>query len=292
MWWGLARIPPRIPITGGLTDLPPTIFIKAKQRISYTERWWAVPASLTITLGPDKRDDYITNEVTTDYNAGFTGVLAYMVDKFGGAPLPDSEIPKLFDPASSSPSPQPSPSPSPNPSPAPSPTPDPVPSTPPMSGDVGVDFSVTNDWGSGFQGQIAIANQSDSQMNGWTLEFEFANEITQIWNAEIVSHTGNTYVIRDVGWNSGIAPNGSISFGFIGEGSATEPRSIELNGQLVGTPASTSTSTPDPISTPPLTPTPDPILTPAPNSRLELNKTDNGRGAYYAANHRNPGSRA
>jgi hypothetical protein len=34
----------------------------------------------------DKRDDYIMNEVATDYNAGFTGALARLYKEFGGAP--------------------------------------------------------------------------------------------------------------------------------------------------------------------------------------------------------------
>src|SRR5690606_26514592 len=44
--------------------------------------------------GPDKtdkyvdnRDDFVMNEVATDYNAGFTGVLARMYQEFGGTPL-------------------------------------------------------------------------------------------------------------------------------------------------------------------------------------------------------------
>ena len=163
----------------------------------------------------DKRDDYIANEVALDYNAGFTGALAYMVDKFGGAPLPDNEIPKLFDGNT---------------------VPTLVESMPvsPRSGTIGVDFSIVNDWGTGFQSEIVITNQGNHQIEGWTLEFEFANEITQIWNAEIVSHMDNTYVIRDAGWNGEVAPNSSISIGFIGEGSvSSEPTRFELKGQSV-----------------------------------------------------------
>jgi endoglucanase len=46
--------------------------------------------------GPDKEDkyvdsrqDFVMNEVATDYNAGFTGALARMYQEFGGAPLAD-----------------------------------------------------------------------------------------------------------------------------------------------------------------------------------------------------------
>ncbi len=45
----------------------------------------------------DKRDDYIQNEVTTDYNAGFTGALAGLVNKFGGTPLANFPAPETRD---------------------------------------------------------------------------------------------------------------------------------------------------------------------------------------------------
>ncbi len=41
----------------------------------------------------DTRDDYVANEVTTDYNAGFTSLAAAMFGVYGGAALPDSEFP-------------------------------------------------------------------------------------------------------------------------------------------------------------------------------------------------------
>ncbi|MEL6383162.1 MAG: glycoside hydrolase family 9 protein [Cyanobacteria bacterium J06626_18] len=40
----------------------------------------------------DSRNNYITNEVALDYNAGFTGALARTVDVFGGDPPSDSEL--------------------------------------------------------------------------------------------------------------------------------------------------------------------------------------------------------
>jgi len=42
----------------------------------------------------DSRQDYVMNEVATDYNAGFTGVLARMVQEFGGTPLADFPTPE------------------------------------------------------------------------------------------------------------------------------------------------------------------------------------------------------
>lgn len=43
----------------------------------------------------DLRTDFISNEVALDYNAGFTGALAYMYDKYGGDALSDRELDAL-----------------------------------------------------------------------------------------------------------------------------------------------------------------------------------------------------
>jgi endoglucanase len=44
----------------------------------------------------DDRQDFVANEVATDYNAGFSSALAYLVDQYGGTPLsafPKAEAP-------------------------------------------------------------------------------------------------------------------------------------------------------------------------------------------------------
>ncbi len=75
-------------------------------------------------------------------------------------------------------------------------------------------YQVTNDWGSGFTGSVTIANTGASALNGWTIEFDFAANITQIWNATIVSHVGNHYVISAASYNALIGAGQSTSFGF------------------------------------------------------------------------------
>ena len=102
----------------------------------------------------------------------------------------------------------------------------------PMSG---VDFAVVNDWNNGFQGAIEISNESGAAWQGWTLQFTFAGDITDIWNAEIVSHVGNTYVIRGAAWNSDVPAGGATSFGFVASpGGLQEPLSdFILNGSSI-----------------------------------------------------------
>jgi aryl-phospho-beta-D-glucosidase BglC (GH1 family) len=75
-------------------------------------------------------------------------------------------------------------------------------------------FSVVNDWGSGFTGQINITNDQSSTVRAWSLGFDFAHEISSIWNAQIVSHTGSHYVIQNLIYNSEILPGKAVSIGF------------------------------------------------------------------------------
>lgn len=77
-------------------------------------------------------------------------------------------------------------------------------------------FKVSTDWGSGFTGQITATNSSQQTINDWQLEFDFPGDITSIWDASIVSHVGDHYVVQNAGWNSTIAPGATVSFGFNG----------------------------------------------------------------------------
>jgi len=45
----------------------------------------------------DRRDDYVMNEVATDYNAGFTSALVRLHQEYGGTPLPDFPQPETPD---------------------------------------------------------------------------------------------------------------------------------------------------------------------------------------------------
>ncbi len=120
----------------------------------------------------------------------------------------------------------------------------------PPSGNV--TFSIDSDWGSGFTGQITVVNDGDETLQNWTLEFDFAGNISSIWNAEIVSRTGNHYVITHTGWNSMIGIGGSINFGFVASpsGGTVSPTNFTLDG----TPITDPNPTPDPD------PEPSPVL--------------------------------
>ena len=79
-------------------------------------------------------------------------------------------------------------------------------------------YVLYSDWGSGFNAAAEITNLSGQTKENWVIEFDFEREITQIWNAEIVSHENRHYVIKDAGYNAVIQPGGKVSFGFNGTG--------------------------------------------------------------------------
>jgi aryl-phospho-beta-D-glucosidase BglC (GH1 family) len=93
-----------------------------------------------------------------------------------------------------------------------------------------IGFSVVNDWGSGFQAQITITDTLPTPIHNWSLSFQFDHAITNIWNGNITSHTGNDYLVANAGYNADIAPGSSVTIGFLGApGHVTDqPTSYDL----------------------------------------------------------------
>jgi hypothetical protein len=96
----------------------------------------------------------------------------------------------------------------------------------------GVEFEATSNWGTGFVGNVTVRNAASQPITDWRVQFDFAGEISTIWNGVIESRQGNRYVIRHAGYNSSIPGNSSTSFGFVGN---TTNGTLPTNLQLVGT---------------------------------------------------------
>jgi len=124
----------------------------------------------------------------------------------------------------------PDPSPSPTPSPSatsPSPTP-----TPTGSSACRVTWT-TNDWGTGFTGNVTVANTGTATLNPWSLQWTFTagQAVTQGWSARI-TQSGATVTAAGESWSAGLAPGASVTFGFNATRGADNPRpaSFTLNG--------------------------------------------------------------
>lgn len=75
-------------------------------------------------------------------------------------------------------------------------------------------FNITDKWENFYNAEIIINNISDTDIENWEISFKLADKISDIWCAKIVEHTGDIYVIKNLGWNQDIKSNNSIRFGF------------------------------------------------------------------------------
>ena len=136
-------------------------------------------------------------------------------------------------------------------------------------------YEVSQDWGSGFQAEIELQNLDVEAVNDWTISFNYAADITSIWDATVVAREGDRYTIANAGWNANLEAGRSVAFGFIGSAdvsgaSVAAPINYQVNGDPVddnvGTPplAPVVPSPADPVSTTPVVTTPvatDPVAT-------------------------------
>jgi len=110
------------------------------------------------------------------------------------------------------------------------------------AGGTAVGYQVSDNWGTGFIGNMQVA-AGDTALNGWTVEFDAAFAITNIWNAQIVSHVGNHYVIQNMSYNGAVGAHQETGFGFQATpgSDGTAATGFTLNGisSGSGTPAST-----------------------------------------------------
>lgn len=92
-------------------------------------------------------------------------------------------------------------------------------------------------WGTGFQGQVTVINRGTVPVSNWVVEFDCGNNIAPIWDAQIVSHTGNHYVIQGTTATNTIPANSQVIFGFIGNVGQGQTLSLPTNvkGSVSGT---------------------------------------------------------
>lgn len=84
-----------------------------------------------------------------------------------------------------------------------------------------VSYQVVDQWAAGFNAAVGLTAGAGG-LQGWTITFEADFLITQIWNARIISHVGDTYVIGNAEWNGALAAGQSATFGFLGS-ATTDP---------------------------------------------------------------------
>ncbi len=98
-----------------------------------------------------------------------------------------------------------------------------------------VSYSVTNDWGNGFQAEVSITNNTQTAINGWSLTWSFAGNqrVYDLWNGK-VSQSGKTVTVKNETWNpklAGGATLNGIGFNATYSGSNQKPTAFALNGK-------------------------------------------------------------
>lgn len=98
-----------------------------------------------------------------------------------------------------------------------------------------MEMDVTNDWETAFTGELVINNISDRTIEDWMIEFDFPYEITNFYTAEIVSHVGNHYVVKNRGYNANINEGQAIALGFMANPGRVfgEPKDVLLKEIVV-----------------------------------------------------------
>ena len=102
------------------------------------------------------------------------------------------------------------------------------------NGEVTGTFTVNSDWGTGYCAEIVLTNNGTTAVNGWTLTFTTADNITSLWNGDYTAD-GNEITVTDGGWNGTIPPGGTATFGYCADyaGSITVPADATFNGQPI-----------------------------------------------------------
>lgn len=101
-------------------------------------------------------------------------------------------------------------------------------------------YSITGQWGGGFQADVKITNTGGTAINGWTLKWSFANGqvISQLWNGS-VSQSGAAVTVTNAGYNGSLAAGGgNADVGFLASWNNTTnapPTSFTLNGTTCAT---------------------------------------------------------
>jgi cellulose 1,4-beta-cellobiosidase len=187
--------------------------------------------------------DGTTATVTLTPDELATASASYTLDNF--AADPDQDLPPTSDPAETEPTPDPE--------------------TPPAAdadtaGLCQVDYSM-NQWNNGFAADVAVTNNSDQDIGGWTLTWTFADgqHVTGAWNAEVVQSGADISASNpESHWNGTIPANGgNVRFGFQGshKGVNAVPVDFKLNGVTCNDGVN-PTPEPNPEPTPGPEPTP------------------------------------
>ena len=103
-------------------------------------------------------------------------------------------------------------------------------------------YTIQDQWGSGFNAKIKVTNDGTSPISGWNVNWQYAgdNRITNSYNATVAGT--NPYTATNLNWNSTIQPGQYVEFGFQGSKGSASAEIPVVSGTGCGTAASSSSA--------------------------------------------------
>ncbi|TDC60417.1 cellulose-binding protein, partial [Micromonospora sp. KC207] len=87
-------------------------------------------------------------------------------------------------------------------------------------------YRAVNSWPGGFQGEVIVANNTASTLNGWTVRMTLSGgqAFSSVWNGTNTGTTGNVSV-KNAPYNGTLGSNATTTFGFTATGDGATPPS-------------------------------------------------------------------
>jgi uncharacterized protein len=83
---------------------------------------------------------------------------------------------------------------------------------------VSIDAAPTNDWGSGLNQSVTIANMGGERIDSWSVELDVPDgvdiRLTSVWGASVTTDADGDLIFTALDWNGSIGAGGSVGFGF------------------------------------------------------------------------------
>jgi YD repeat-containing protein len=99
-----------------------------------------------------------------------------------------------------------------------------------------IDYAITNSWGTTQEILVSVRNTGAESIENWILVFDdFGGNITNIWDAQISTTVSGVEYVRNMGYNSDIAPGAAVTFGYHLANAVSAPTSIHMRQRRLPT---------------------------------------------------------
>jgi hypothetical protein len=99
---------------------------------------------------------------------------------------------------------------------------------------VNVTLSLQSDWGAGYCANVTLQNTSANPVTSWSVLIELnGSQLSNAWNAT-TSVSGSRLTATALGYNSTIAPNASVGFGFCAASASATSRPTIVSSTITG----------------------------------------------------------